>query len=262
LFPSSALECPLICCCFPITHVERVDQLVLISPAGVPDKPPASWEERKKKQSFSTRMVFTMFQALFDSQYTPGTILRALPEQRSMAMVENYINKRLPAITDPDEQKTLAEYLYFNAMLPGSAEHCVSRLLTSPFLIAKEPLLHRIPSLKVPRVSFLYGSHDWMDFTGGLKTQLRSEELRERGNPAPTVGVYRINQAGHLVMLDNWRGFNAGIIEACGGSVGENVKLDDISMPIKLCPMADMPSFVNSELSRAPSATTPAAAAQ
>lgn len=136
---------------------------------------------------------------MFDSQViTPGTILRALSKERSMSMVQNYITKRLPAITDQNEQNSLADYLYYNAVLPGSAEYCVSRLLTSPFLIAKQPLLHRIPKLEVPAVSFLYGSHDWMDYTGGLKTELQCEDLRQQGQSAPAIGVYRVNQVGSL----------------------------------------------------------------
>lgn len=252
-------------------YPQHVEKLVLISPAGVPDQPPASWVERRKNQSFQTRMFFTTFRLMFDSQViTPGTILRTIPEKKSRAMVENYVTKRLPAITDPYERKVLSDYLYYNAILPGSAEYCVSRLLTTPFLIAKQPLLHRIPKLQVPSVSFIYGSHDWMDFTGGLKTQLRAEELREqlgRESAAPTVGVYRVNQAGHLVMLDNWEAFNAGVAMATG-SEGSNrlmhtkVTTGSTSIPVKLCPRKDMPTgFVEHEFSRRTTETPGAAAA-
>jgi len=241
-------------------YPENVEQLVLISPAGVPDKPPPAWEERRKNQSFSTRMVFKLFRTMFDSQViTPGTVLRTLPEYKSTSMVESYVTKRLPAIMEPEERKALADYLYYNAVLPGSAEYCVGRLLTSPFLIAKQPLLHRIPALKVSRVSFLYGSHDWMDFTGGLNCQLLSEELRRQGVASPSVGVWRVDQAGHLLHVDNYRAFNSGVALATGRDVTEWTG-SGVSIPVKLCPHEDMPKFdgVENQPERLASATTAA----
>lgn len=217
-------------------YPQNVDKLILLSPVGVPDEPAAGSEEQQSKRSLSRRMMFSAFRYLFDNQYTPGGFLRSLSESRSRGMIESYVLKRLPAIAEEEERQAVSDYLFHNVMLPGSTEASVNRFLTTPYLIAKQPLVDRIPKLDVPSVTFLYGSHDWMDVAGGLKTQLQCEEVTRTGKTAPAVDVYRVDQAGHLLMLDNWQEFNAGVALAAG--VDKNV-LD--RQPAKLSPIRDMP---------------------
>jgi hypothetical protein len=157
-------------------------------------------------------------------------------------MVDNYVKNRLPAVVDADELKSLSDYLYYSAMLPGSAEYCVSKFLTTPYLLAKRPLVDRIPHLKVRSVTFLYGSHDWMDCTGGLKSQMKTEEMSRRGEDAPSIGVYRVDRAGHLLMLDNYQEFNAGVALASRHADWLQ-KNGNVPIPTKLDPVADMPSL-------------------
>lgn len=231
-------------------YPQHVEKLVLISPVGVPDTAPPGWQERQEQQGFRTRMFFSTFRFLFDNEYTPGSVLRTLPKSRTRSMVENYVKNRLPAIEDDNERQAVADYLFYNAMLPGSAEYCVSRLLTTPFLLAKQPLVHRIPKLQVQSVTFLYGSHDWMDCTGGLKSQLITEEMKEQGVSAPKVSVHRVDRAGHLLMLDNYQEFNAGV--ALASSQAHDLQGSKF-LPVKMCPRRDMPSLdltANHEFSR------------
>jgi hypothetical protein len=158
--------------------------------------------------------------------------------------VDSYVRNRLPAITDDGERKSLADYLYYSALLPGSAEYCASKFLTAPYLLAKRPLVDRIPRLRVPSVTFLYGSHDWMDSTGGLQSQLRSDDRRRRGEEAPEIGVYRVDRAGHLLMLDNYQEFNAGVALA-SRHAGELLagRGGAAPLPARMDPVADMPSL-------------------
>lgn len=214
---------------------QHVEKLVLLSPVGVPEQPPPGWIDRRKDQSFSTRMMFATFRYLFEHEHTPGSVLRSLSESRTRGMVENYVFNRLPAITNDEERTAVSQYLYYNAILPGSAEYCVSRILTSPFLIARNPLVNRIPNLQVPSVTFLYGTRDWMDVAGGLQSQLNAEDRTKQGLEAPNINVYHVNNAGHLLMLDNYQEFNAGVILAAGG------KATTGATPTKLCPHKDMP---------------------
>jgi cardiolipin-specific phospholipase len=197
-------------------YPERVDKLILLSPVGVPGNDEETLRRQKERMagmSMSTKLLFGFVRTMFEAQFTPGSIFRTITEQRGRGMVHNYITRRVPAIQDEDERRAVSDYLYQNAVLPGSAEHTVSRLLTSS-VQAKEPLVDRVPNLKVKSVSFLYGDRDWMDVKGGLRVQQMTRE-RESG---PHVTVYQVRQAGHLLMLDNWREFNQGVILAVGGT--------------------------------------------
>jgi len=126
-----------------------------------------------------------------------------------------HLQNRLPAVASLDEREFLTEYLYRNAVLPGSGEYCLNRLLTIT-VDARKPAVHRIPSLNVRSVAFLYGEVDWMDASGGLLVQQRAEQRRKGGLEAPEVEVYGIRNAGHLLMLENYQEFNAAVAKALG----------------------------------------------
>ncbi|GKZ00749.1 hypothetical protein MPSEU_001026800 [Mayamaea pseudoterrestris] len=218
-------------------YPQHVERLLLLSPAGVPEETPAMLQERKQQlatRPWTMRLMFYLAQRLFERQYTPGTIMRLVSTSRGYGWVSNYVEKRLPAISDPEERKAVSDYLYWNSIMPSSAEHSLSQIL-KPNAMGRVPLVNRIPLLKVPHVSFLYGSHDWMDVEGGLQVQAKTEEQgKRRANDStiavpPKVEVYRVNQAGHLLMLDNWREFNQGVIIGAGGQA-----TDSAYMPTKL----------------------------
>ena len=192
-------------------YPQNVEQLVLLSPVGVPYPDLDRVERFKGGMSFTGRTTFLLFRQLFDLGITPPKFLRTLPTGRGRSMIESYIDGRLPAITDEAEQQVLADYLYTNAILPGCGEDMLNRFLTST-AYAKVPTIDRIPNLKIPKVSFIYGSYDWMDIGGGMEVSQRC------GNAtSPNVDVHELRHAGHLLMLDNWRGFNAAVIGMCGG---------------------------------------------
>ena len=199
-------------------YPERVHQLLLLSPAGVPDDPPENIAERRGKflTSAPRKLVYNFFTGLWEAGYTPGSLMRTILESQGRYLVEGYVRNRLPAISDPEEQAVLAEYMYTGSILPGSGEYGLSRLLL-PGAIAKQPGLHRIPKLKVKKVSFLYGVKDWMDVNGGLGVQEICREERLAGNTsAPDITVYQVPNAGHLLMLENSSAFNAALMVAAG----------------------------------------------
>eukprot|EP00568_Trieres_chinensis_P004153 CAMPEP_0183294822 /NCGR_PEP_ID=MMETSP0160_2-20130417/2994_1 /TAXON_ID=2839 ORGANISM="Odontella Sinensis, Strain Grunow 1884" /NCGR_SAMPLE_ID=MMETSP0160_2 /ASSEMBLY_ACC=CAM_ASM_000250 /LENGTH=453 /DNA_ID=CAMNT_0025456191 /DNA_START=104 /DNA_END=1465 /DNA_ORIENTATION=+ len=201
-------------------YPERVEELILLSPAGVPNSKP----DPKLRQNLpmSYRFMFTLAEQLWERGITPGSFLRSLPESRGRAMVQRYVEGRLPAITCPEEQSVLAEYLYTNSILPGSGEFSLNRLL-NPMAYAKSPTVYRIPDLKVGKISFVYGQNDWMDPSGGMEVMRLVEERRKSGDKTvPKVEVYGVRNAGHLLMLENWEGFNAAVMAAVrgGGKIG------------------------------------------
>jgi len=216
-------------------YPNRVHKLILLSPVGVPHPP--SIEEQRTMMSnvpFYIRYMFKMVRYLFDSRgITPGDFLRSLPLYKSREFVDSYINRRLPAITDVDERSVLGEYLYQNSMLPGSGEYCLTDILTSS-AHARVPLVERIPHL-VPaaagpsdglEIHTIYGERDWMDYTGGFDAQrlcnarrLEWETNGRVGQPPPKVFVHGIQNAGHLLMLDNNEEFNFAVIQAANGNI-------------------------------------------
>jgi cardiolipin-specific phospholipase len=193
-------------------YPERVEQLVLLSPVGVPKEDEALTKAARSQMSWTRRSIFGTFRTLFDYGVTPAGFSRKLPASRSRSMIESYVQGRLPVITDIEEQQAVTDYLYYLAMVPGFGEDMLSRFLRSN-AYARKPTVDRIPKLRVPKVSFLYGDHDWMDIHGGMEVY---EQCKHQTN-GPQIEVYQLPQAGHLLMVDNWRGMHAGIVAMCGG---------------------------------------------
>lgn len=205
--------------CMSVAYSERypqhVDKLLLLSPVGVPDENDPSFLERKERftSSIRSRMFLGVVQTLFDWT-TVGSFLRTMvSEERALGMVSNYVQGRLPQIEERDEQEAVTKYLFNNAVAPGSGEYAIHSILNNNIL-AKRPLQDRIPKLQVKEIAFLYGQYDWMDMSAALTTQRKCEQQSE----APKIEVYMIPKAGHLLMLENWRGTNAGLIQASGGA--------------------------------------------
>jgi cardiolipin-specific phospholipase len=210
-------------------YPQRVERLILLSPAGVPEKSKqlSRWRENA---SFRTKLLVSLYSTLFDSGTTPCTVLRTLPSRKAYEYASSYVRNRLPAIQDPEEQTAVTDYLYYNSVLPPSGEQCLNRIL-QPNVMARKPLLNRIPHLQVTNVSFLYGMHDWMEYTAGVETQVQCQQRRaQHGKFSPSVDVFRVRDAGHLLMLDNWEEVNAGIVASVKGvealhKIGYNVPI-------------------------------------
>lgn len=203
-----------------VVHLERypehVDRLILISPAGVTPETDDSVEKRRLREKLSLGLKFLggLYTSLFFPYMSVGNIIRTAPSWSEMKFLE-YVERRLPAITDPDERRVLAKYLFLNSSLPGSGEHCLSRFLT-PYAFGRNPTEFRIHHLrKIKHVSFLYGDRDWMDVNGALRVQARCEE-KSAATQRPSASVFQVPDAGHLLMLDNWRGFNNAMVVAAG----------------------------------------------
>ncbi len=77
----------------------------------------------------------------------------------------------------------------------------------------------------------MYGTHDWMDVSGGMNAEILShwlsEDLINSSLSVPNVNVYLVPNAGHLLTIENPRIVNAGMIRLAGGKV--NVR--DREMP-------------------------------
>mmetsp|Transcript_4248 Transcript_4248/g.6563 ORF Transcript_4248/g.6563 Transcript_4248/m.6563 type:complete len:434 (+) Transcript_4248:3-1304(+) len=207
-------------------YPQHVEQLVLLSPAGVTHSDPEKTKKFVQQMSFSRRMFFTTARSLFEYGVTPAGFVRTLPMGRGRSMIESYVETRLTSIDNLEEQAAVTDYLYHNAMIPGCQEDMLNKFLTSS-ASGRVPTVDRIPKLKVPHVSFVYGDKDWMDVEGGIQV---SEQVSELQN-GPAVDVYQVKNAGHMLMIDNWEGFHASVVTMCGG--GKEAIPPQFPTPIK-----------------------------
>jgi cardiolipin-specific phospholipase len=205
---------------FSVAYCERypqhVERLILISPVGVPQGDPDVLQERENmiRSTWKGAFFWNIYHHSF-TRYTPGDLIRSLPERTGKGFFSSYIDRRIPAIATQEEKTAVSDYLYWNTMLPGSGEYCLNRFLDHN-VMARNPCVHRIPLLQVPTVSFLYGDTDWMDFTGGMMVAESTDAKRRRGEATPHVDLYKVRQAGHLLMLENWDEFNTAMALSAG----------------------------------------------
>jgi len=178
-------------------YPERVSKLILLSPVGVP-KPDL---EKRARQMANASMRFKALigtvRTFWRMGLTPMSVLRKMPEGRGKALVDGYVFRRMQLLED-EEKTLLSGYFYNIGCLPGSGEFCLQSILDVGVL-AKEPLVDRIPKLKLPApIGMLYGAHDWMDVDGGLEVQKKMEEAGTN-----KVDVRVVKRAGHLLNLEN-----------------------------------------------------------
>eukprot|EP00536_Pseudo-nitzschia_multiseries_P013869 jgi/Psemu1/245705/estExt_Genewise1.C_6260008 len=212
-------------------YPEHVDRIVLLSPLGVPDEADPNVRQKMEwlQSSLRGKAFLGLFKTMFDWT-TPGGVIRSFTEYRGSAMSRNYVNRRLPEITDADESETLSDLLYINAVLPPSGEYFLQSILNST-MMAKKPLLFRVPNLRVKSVTFMYGTKDWMELSGGMYTQALSDRLSKQlggshthslSSVTPDVNVYLVPNAGHLLILQNPEQVNACMINIAGGTVSDD----------------------------------------
>lgn len=192
-------------------YPQHVEQLQLYSPAGVNHPDTERITDWLENLPWQRRMVTKSAKWAFEKGLTPGMVIRNMPGKRGRGMVDNYVDKRMPGF-DLADRKALADYLYYNAVLPGTGEYMLNRLLEASSH-AKVPTVDRIPHLKVQNVSFLYGATDWMETDGGVEVL---EKCRSTDSESPSIDVFEVLDAGHLLMLDNWQGFQGGVLTICG----------------------------------------------
>jgi cardiolipin-specific phospholipase len=210
---------------YALKYPERVSRLILLSPAGVPENPndttipskevdPTPTDsspnassaispnneqvknvrkeqaEAKQKESL-TRRIATH---LWEEGMSPFQILRGTMFYGPI-LVGKYASRRFAHLSQ-DEVRDMNDYIWHISHAKGSGEYSISHLL-GPTVHARRPLVHRVNAVKVP-VTFVYGTHDWMDPEGG---EASIKEMRKAGNN--NGRIYLVPHAGHHVYLDN-----------------------------------------------------------
>ncbi|KII95868.1 hypothetical protein PLICRDRAFT_170467 [Plicaturopsis crispa FD-325 SS-3] len=215
---------------YALRYPERVNKLILLSPAGVPHDPnnttipsreltdnqedtgseggearPAtqgsvesirSEQRAEKREESRTRRMLTY---LWEEGWSPFQVVRSMVFWGPM-LVGKYSSRRFSGLTEEDT-RDMHDYILNITLAKGSGEYCISHIL-APGAHARMPLVDRISPLKIP-VTFIYGDHDWMDPEGGRASV---ENLRKAGNGEGRM--YVVPNAGHHVYLDNVKAVN------------------------------------------------------
>ncbi|KAJ3762925.1 alpha/beta-hydrolase [Lentinula raphanica] len=214
---------------YALKFPQRVERLILLSPAGVPRGPdntvPASEmdppsttssedraepasnakvEQLEAKQRVAkaresrSRKILTY---LWEEGFSPFQVVRTMGVWGPW-LVGKYSSRRFSGLTS-EETRDMHDYILNITMAKGSGEYCISHIL-APGAHARKPLVDRISALhKDIPVTFVYGDQDWMDPEGGAESV---ERLRQAGHGKGKM--YIVNNAGHHVYLDNPRVVN------------------------------------------------------
>ena len=205
---------------YALKYPDRVNKLILLSPAGVPRGPnhtepsreltdegsnpnglhPSSPSDRStqgkaealraeqkqtKQQESRSRRLLTY---LWEEGWSPFQVVRSSLFLGPM-LVGKYSSRRFPSL-DQEETKDVHDYLLNITLAKGSGEYCISHIL-APGAHARLPLVDRVHALRMP-VTWVYGEHDWMDPLGGMQAV---QVMEQNGNRKVKMAV--IPDAGH-----------------------------------------------------------------
>lgn len=173
---------------YSLKYPERVEKLLLVSPAGVPKQPEPELDPTK-------RYMPGWAATLWDMNFTPMSIIRMLGPW-GPDLVSRYTDRRFNHLT-PNEIASLKDYIYHINSASASGELALASLL-APGAWARKPLVERVKELKMP-TAFLYGDIDWMDYRHG---QVATKHMTVPSN------VWVVEKAGHHLYLDNPEVFN------------------------------------------------------
>ncbi|CAE7059541.1 unnamed protein product [Rhizoctonia solani] len=219
---------------YALRHPERVNQLILLSPAGVPRDPDtteqpaaeldltpgnngvssggavpateARVKEVREGQQRAKREASTgwkVFSYLWEEGWSPFQVVRSAAFYGPW-LVGKYSNRRFD-LTE-EEKRDMHDYIWHITRAKGSGEYCIGHLL-APGAHARMPLVDRINALRMP-VTFAYGDRDWMDPAGGKAS---IERLKAAGNGKSKM--YMVPDAGHHVYMDNVSAVNKLIVK-------------------------------------------------
>ncbi|CAO3626728.1 unnamed protein product [Cunninghamella echinulata] len=209
--------------CYSLKYPERVEKLVLVSPAGIaepprdliqepPNKSPQELLENEAQEIGDAMQAEAQAQAaprrkipgwasyLWDRNISVMSIVR-MTGPYGASLVNKYASRRFAHLST-EEQHDLYDYIYQITSSTGSGEYALAGIL-APGAYARKPLLHRLSKLKMPTI-FIYGEEDWMDYKAAEKAQ--------KGMTVPTK-VVRIPNGGHHMYIDSPDYFNNVMIE-------------------------------------------------
>ncbi|SCU94383.1 LAFA_0F21506g1_1 [Lachancea sp. 'fantastica'] len=234
-------------CCYALKYPERVEKLVLVSPVGVETSifdltrnhtdqhvhaselgPDVAKEVTADKANISTdRPVKTsssfhvpdeagnvehvpnlprVFSFMWSCNISPFGILRSLGPMGAL-MSSKWSFRRFTHMQDPQELFTFHDYFYSVFSGAGSGEYALTRIL-APGVLARLPLLSRVPANIKCDSFWMYGSNDWMSKEAG---QVMVRKINET-TPGVKADYSVVSDAGHHLYLDNPAEFNRKVL--------------------------------------------------
>jgi len=194
---------------FAEAHPERVERLVLLSPAGVP-RPPEDLAARYKDWPAIYRFAI----ALWARGFGPlGLVKAGEGWGPGRWLINRYAQRRMSGRTWSNTAQ-YAQYMYLNHVAGdgswGAAAHATLLLpgANAAHGCSRAPICDRIASLDWVRgptsVVFVFGKRDWMD--GGAAQAIRDSHPELKGK----IQVCHVSGAGHNLPTDN----PLGVVEA------------------------------------------------
>jgi len=184
---------------YAIKHPERVEKLVLVSPVGVPRRPPEA-DEILNHPDWKVRSMVRFMRHMFSSGFTPQGLIRGAGPL-GPRLIRSYVVRRFQEGTV--DKETLAEYMYHVCASSGSSEYALSQVLDAS-IYARAPLVDRMNQVRCP-TTFMYGDHDWMDYRAAIEAATTME--------AVPADVRIVRHAGHYLFVDNAAEFNEALVE-------------------------------------------------
>ncbi|CAF1425289.1 unnamed protein product [Adineta steineri] len=222
---------------YAMAFPSRVSHLILASPVGVPKETPGAEPPGRQRTGIGFRLIRNLMLFLWNRGCTPLSVVRLIGPMGPRP-VNAYVTRRFqvgPAVEDTPPatseagletsvaladqidkgklklpKEDVAKYLYHLCAQPGSGEFALTRILKSN-VMAHHPLENRLADFNIPRVTFFYGDHDWMDTEAGKRTV---ELLNQRSGGSNSARLIIIPRAGHQMMIDNPDGFHDAVRQA------------------------------------------------
>lgn len=202
--------------CYAERYPERIDRLIVVGCAGVPNRP-ANFEENVKKRGFVTKSALS----LWDAGYSPFSVARFGPGHYLMTKYVNFRFRDDPWVP----RNLLTDYFYDNwahgEISVGGYAHST---LLGPGAYARLPLYDRIPKLQLEKkLSFVYGETDWMNPKHALELQQDVTSLTS-SKPGVDIEVHLIGNAGHNCMVDRPTEFVDAVLAAADDVPPRNLR--------------------------------------
>jgi cardiolipin-specific phospholipase len=209
-----------------LKYPSHVDKLILVSPVGVPHNPYESRANVEVDPAIASPPDATIQSEFSEPQVSPSKPAiqqpRPLPRWVTTLWEANFspfmfvrlpivgpkfasgwTTRRFGNLPTVEEREVMHNYAYNIFRLHGSGEYALAYLL-APGAYARRPLIERVKLLQndnlLKRVTWIYGSYDWMDVNAGKEA---SEKLGDLD-----TDLIVVDKAGHNVHLDNPEGFN------------------------------------------------------
>ena len=133
------------CCVYALRYPQHVEHLVLISPAGIPVKPP----DFESAYNWKVQTLFKVASGIYNGTgATPHGLVRFLGP-KGYSMIQKAVQRRLGRLSDDDPLKRLlVPYLYNVIAQRGSGEYALHKILQPAIIFAWQPLALRIGELK------------------------------------------------------------------------------------------------------------------